>query len=175
MGIIKKSNNKITMGKTCCLCLPITCGCITLAIFTFIGAIVGVFTSVRDQAYWETFWPMVITSSVMCVIWVSAIMSSGFRRFAAHMWLILMVIGCCGWYTYTIISGDALNYVCSETNIINWNNEADDINSEHGKDVHITKEDCTKYGKWVLIADCALRWVFYLYFAYVIMRWSNKY
>ena len=164
------------MGEKCCLCLPIDCGVKTLAVLTILGAVGAIITSYFDDEYWNVFWPMIGATCIMSIVWIVALMSPGFRKFAAHSWLVLIVIASMGWYTYTIINGSALDYICSEENLEQFNEDVADIADETGADLGepATEEDCKYGGKIGLIVDCSLGWLLNLYFAYVIMQWTQK-
>ena len=165
------------MVKTCCICLPLDCGVKTLAVLTIVGTIFAGLVSYFDNEYWNTFWPMIVASGIMSIVWVVALMSPGFRQCAAHSWLIFIVIASMGWYTYTIINGKALDYLCNENNLEQFNDEMADVADETGADLgdQVTEEDCKYGGKTGLIIDNVVGWILNLYFAYVIMKWSKKY
>ena len=164
------------MGETCCLCFPLDCGVKTLAVLTILNAVgLGIY-SYFDPAYWEAFWPALGATWIMSIVWIAAIMSPGFGKFAAHAWLVLVVIIANGWYTYCIINGSAIDYVCSDDNISEFNDDMAEIEDETGADTGepLTEQDCRMGGKTGLIIDCSLKWLINLYFAYVIMQWSQK-
>lgn len=111
----------------------------------------------------------------MSIVFVAALMSPGFAKFAAHSWLVLMVIISMGYYTYTIINGSAIDYVCSAENIDQYNEDIDQIEDDTGAEIDdVTQEDCRMGGKTGLIIDCCIKWLLSLYFAYAIMQWSQK-
>ena len=56
----------------CCLCFPIECGVMTLAIFTAIGAIMGLVTCYTQEDGWSLYGVVVGAQIIMTFVWIFA-------------------------------------------------------------------------------------------------------
>ena len=163
------------MGDTCCLCVPLNAGAKILGIFTILFTIaLGVF-SYFDDAFFHLMWPIILCYIIMSIIWLGALLSQGYRTIVSHCWVILMVLSAGIYYLVILINGSALEYLCSEENLQQINQDMADIAAETGADLGdpVTEEQCKWGGKTGLIIDCAGMWIFNIYYAYVIIQWKQ--
>ena len=109
---------------------------------------------------------MIAAYGVMALVWLCVFLNpteSG-RKFALLAWLILIVGFMRIYYLTVILNGAALNHFCSS--VTEWQDALGET--------HVTREDCQMGGKNFMLADCIIFWIFEIYLAYVIMKWSHS-
>ena len=82
-------------------------------------------------------------------------------------WLILVVIVGRISYLIVILNGSAIEVLCKKAGL-------DKINEELEISETITVSECKVGGKYGLLTDCFIFWLFEIYWATAIRRWSRR-
>ena len=154
----------------CLFCFPLECGVMVLT------CLVWLFTTVTSaeiifgwiDASWSLHGVGVCAYFIMGCTFIYAwcAKTNEARQMAFFVWIACCVISARVWYLYTMLTGKYAESVCTEEYL-------EQINAS-GLIETITVEDCN-YGvyqsQW---ADLLIGWVFDIYFATVIFRWSKN-
>ena len=154
--------------KKCCLCFPLECGVLTLAILTGLGAIIGLVTCFTQDGAWGMYGVGVISQVLMALVFIFAYSKSdeSSRKFTLLAWIVLVVVVSHVWYLYIILNGSYFENICHEEVI-------QEINAA-GVMEPFTVDECRMGGKKAVWADFVCGLLFSICFATVIQTWSEN-
>ena len=67
----------MSSGKTCCLCLPLECGIMTLAVLTILETLGWGVDVIFIRNTFSTFWPMIVAMILMSIVWIVVLIDNG--------------------------------------------------------------------------------------------------
>ena len=105
------------MEEYCCICFPIDSGIKVLAALSIIASIYSIFMSLYVQGIWEIYWPMIVPTVIMGLVWVIALVNKDSRNFAAISFILLL---CClerFGYVWRIADGSIMETICTEQTV----------------------------------------------------------
>ena len=154
--------------KKCCLCFPLECGVLTLAILTGLGAIIGLVTCFTQDGAWGLYGVGVISQVIMalCFIYSYAKPGEDSRKFSFLAWIVLVVVVSHVWYLYIILNGSYFENICHE-DVVQEINAAGIMES-------FTVDECRMGGKKAVWADFGCGLLFSIYFGFVLKEWSQN-
>ena len=154
--------------KKCLFCFPLECGVATIAILCACGCVCIGWTAQTTENGWATygvnFASVIIT--VLSFAYAYAAPSEQARKIVFLVWIIFICIVTRVWYTYVILNGSVWEQICNEGAV--------EAVSPIGIVEAIPTEDCVWGGKRAIWADHIGGWMFDIYFAFVIQRWSQN-
>ena len=152
--------------RTCCICFPLDCGITTVAIITILSTIVTGITAFTTEGGWALYGVGFAVSAIMSIVWIYALAapSEESRKIAFLTWIVSIVVVGRIWYTYVILNGSIFDSICHEETIAAIN--------EAGITETITAEECAWGGKRAVWADHVVGWLFEIYLATAIQRWT---
>ena len=81
-------------------------------------------------------------------------------------WIVLVVVIMRAWYCYIVLNGSLFESICSEEEL--------DQTTLLGTYPSIPIEECNNADKRLVYADLTIGWIFDIYFATAIRRWSQS-
>ena len=147
--------------ETCCFLMPLDLGVKLLAAWGVFASIYGILMSFYLDGVWSIYWPMILPTITMGLIWILAIFRKESKNFAALSFIVLL---CClerFGYVWRIADGTIMETICTEKTL--------PISDGH----EALSETTCKYGGFSgLVVDCIFGWALNIYFATVICRWA---
>ena len=156
----------------CCICFPLECGIMTLAVWSIIMAIAGPLGSYFWEGAMTIMWPAHVIEGIMAILWIVALAkpSEETRKFALLGFIALIVVAAHAYNLYLLLSGKLMDLYCHEETITQVN---ETIVGAGGTET-VTVEECMLGGKNGAIGNMIFSFLLCIYFATAINRWAKN-